>query len=195
MAQGPHVGRWTQRRATRGSRAATPGDETIPGVVDIVETPLPGHGVRYDLVTRGGDRVGVVARHDGRRELVLFDADDPDAAGRQIMLEDDELRALGEMLGAAHIVERRDAALAAGDLGASLSLAWVHAAEGSALVGVRVGALRERVPASVGLTALLRTGRLLPGPPDELVLEAGDHLVLAGPVSGLDAAAEALTLR
>ena len=161
--------------------------------MDIAETPLPGHGIRYELVTRGGVRLGVVALNDGRRELVLFDEDDPDAAHRRVMLEDDELRALGEMLGAAHVVERRDAAIAGADAAAAMSIAWVHAGPGSPLVGARAGTLRDRVPEDVTISALLRAGRLLPGPPGELVVEEGDHLVVVGPVAGLDAATRALT--
>jgi TrkA domain protein len=46
---------------------------------DVQETQLPGVGIRYDFVTKEGDRVGVLVHRSGRRELLLYQRDDPDS--------------------------------------------------------------------------------------------------------------------
>ena len=38
----------------------------------VNEVELPGIGVRYEFVTEGGARVGVVHHRTGERELVLY---------------------------------------------------------------------------------------------------------------------------
>src|SRR5918997_5490631 len=68
--------------------------------VRVEQTPLPGIGVRHDLVTSSGRRVGVVSHRNGRRDLVLYDVDDPDACIASIPLNDDEAEALADFLGA-----------------------------------------------------------------------------------------------
>ena len=54
----------------RGSRC--PG--TLIAVrVRVEQTALPGIGVRHDIVTETGRRIGVVSHRDGRRDLILYD--------------------------------------------------------------------------------------------------------------------------
>ena len=43
--------------------------------VDVIETKLPGIGVRHDFLTDGGRRVGVVSHRNGSRDLVVFSKD------------------------------------------------------------------------------------------------------------------------
>ena len=68
--------------------------------VRVEQTPLPGIGVRHDLITSSGRTVGVVSHRSGRRDLVLYDVDDPDACLASIPLTDDEAEALADVLGA-----------------------------------------------------------------------------------------------
>lgn len=65
---------------------------------DIEETSLPGIGTRYDFVTEDGDRIGVLVHQSGRRELLVYDRDDPDTA-RVVCLSEHDLVRLGEVLG------------------------------------------------------------------------------------------------
>ena len=65
---------------------------------DIEQTQLPGVGTRYDFVTQQGDRVGVIVHDSGERELLVYEADDPDAA-RGLRLAEEDLVRLGEILG------------------------------------------------------------------------------------------------
>lgn len=41
-------------------------------MTEINETRLPGVGVRYDFASVGGDKVGVVSYHSGRRDVVIY---------------------------------------------------------------------------------------------------------------------------
>ena len=68
--------------------------------VRVEQTPLPGIGVRHDLITSSGRTVGVVSHRNGRRDLLLYDVDDPDACLASIPLTDDEAEALADVLGA-----------------------------------------------------------------------------------------------
>ena len=49
-------------------------------MAQVEQTPLPGVGVRYDFTTGEGRRLGVVHHHDGRKEIHVGMADDPQAA-------------------------------------------------------------------------------------------------------------------
>jgi TrkA domain protein len=49
-------------------------------VAVVNEVELPGIGVRYEFVTEGGARVGVVHHRTGERELVLHERGDPDTS-------------------------------------------------------------------------------------------------------------------
>jgi TrkA domain protein len=58
--------------------------------MDILETALPGVGLRHEFTTRDGHQRGVVSYRTGRRDLLLYDRDDPDACQEVIRLTDDE---------------------------------------------------------------------------------------------------------
>jgi TrkA domain protein len=57
--------------------------------VRVEQTMLPGIGVRHDLVTSSGRTIGVVSHRSGRRDLLLYDVDDPDASATSVPLTDD----------------------------------------------------------------------------------------------------------
>jgi len=44
----------------------------------VRETNLPGIGVKHDFTTDDGREVGVLVHRDGRRDIVVYDAEDPD---------------------------------------------------------------------------------------------------------------------
>jgi TrkA domain protein len=60
---------------------------------------LPGVGRRFELLTRDGHRLGVIAHRSGRRDLVIYDVPtDPDAARRVATLTPAESETLAELL-------------------------------------------------------------------------------------------------
>ena len=74
--------------------------------MDIEETPLPGIGLKHDFTVASGRRIGVISRHSGKRDLLIYDQVDPDACREEVVLTDEESDALAELLGAPRIVER-----------------------------------------------------------------------------------------
>jgi TrkA domain protein len=71
--------------------------------MEIQDTPLPGVGRRYDLTTQRGDQLGVVSYRTGRRDLLLYDPDDPDTSREVVRLSQEEADALADLLGAARL--------------------------------------------------------------------------------------------
>ena len=72
---------------------------------DVREVRLPGVGVRHEFTTAGGVRVGVLSHHTGRREVLVYDRQDPDASTTVLHLAPDDCRTLAELLGATQVSE------------------------------------------------------------------------------------------
>lgn len=146
-------------------------------MTDVDESTLPGVGVRHEFAARSGRRVGVVTHHTGRRDLVVYSVDDPDAASESVELTEEEGRVLAELLGGSRISERL-AALPHEVEG--LVIDWLQVAEESPLSGVtiREAEVRERTGASI--VAIVRPGAPVPAPGPGDRLEPGDTVVVAG---------------
>ena len=90
--------------------------------MEVFETRLPGIGIRYEFVTAARDRVGVLVRRDGRRELMLYDEQDPDSCRVSLVLRSEESAVMVELFGGSKVTER------IGDLRhevEGLSMEWV----------------------------------------------------------------------
>jgi TrkA domain protein len=61
---------------------------------------LVGVGVTHLLTTHGGRRLGVVSHLDGRRELAIYDPEEPDRAVGAVALKPVEARAVADVLDA-----------------------------------------------------------------------------------------------
>ena len=72
-------------------------------MTEVQETQLPGVGVRHDFETETGQRVGVVVHRDGRREVLVYDTDDPDACSSMLELSASDTRTVAELLGASQV--------------------------------------------------------------------------------------------
>jgi len=64
------------------------------------ECDLPGVGKKFVLNTYGKQRLAVIIHHEGRRELYILDRDDEPLAS--VVLQDEEARQLGAILGGAY---------------------------------------------------------------------------------------------
>jgi len=73
---------------------------------EIHETRLPGVGSRFDFVTRSGRRIGVLPRHTGRRDLLIYGQADPDAVCEEVALTVDEAQAVADMLSVTSVTDR-----------------------------------------------------------------------------------------
>jgi TrkA domain protein len=74
--------------------------------MEIQETTLPGVGLRQEFTTSAGRQLGVVSYRTGRRDLLLYDLDDPDACQEVIRLTPEEADALADLLGATRLSGR-----------------------------------------------------------------------------------------
>jgi TrkA domain protein len=151
--------------------------------VRVEQTSLPGIGVRHDLVTASGRTVGVVSHRSGRRDLLLYDVDDPDACLASIPLTDDEASALADVLGASLMLSQLAGLRqqAAGLLTEQIALP-----AGSAFVGRKLGDTRARTRTSASIVAVLRDRDVIASPGPSFSFQAGDVVVAVGTREGLD---------
>lgn len=157
--------------------------------MDIEETKLPGIGLRHDLVTRQGRRLGVVSQRSGVRELVIYGQDDPDACAAVVALTGEESEVMAELLGAPRVVER---------LGRLREQAEGMAARGlpvdasSPYVGRTLGDTQARSRTGASVVAVVRENELLPSPTPDFEFAAGDKVVVVGTDAGVEAVATIL---
>ncbi|MBG0560478.1 cation:proton antiporter regulatory subunit [Actinoplanes aureus] len=151
--------------------------------VRVEQTPLPGIGVRHDLVTSSGRTVGVVSHRNGRRDLVLYDVDDPDSSLASIPLTDDEAEALADVLGASLMLGQLAGLRqqAAGLLTEQIALP-----AGSPFVGRKLGDTRTRSRTGASIVAVLRDREVIASPGPAFKFEANDVVVAVGTRKGLD---------
>lgn len=146
-------------------------------MTDVNETPLPGVGLRHDFVSRTGRAVGVVSHHTGRRDLVVYEADDPDTAVVTVELTEEEGRTLGELLGGSRIVERLEELPHEIE---GLVIDWLHVHERSPVTGRSIGEADVRSRTGANVVALVREGTAIPAPGAPERILAGDTVVVVG---------------
>jgi TrkA domain protein len=155
----------------------------------VEKATLPGIGVRQDVLTTSGQRVGVVTRYTGERYLVVYDRDDPDARLAAVPLTDDEAVALGDILGTSIMISQRSGP---NQLAAGLFTEQISISADSPYVGRVLGDTKARRRTGSSIVAVLREGAVIPSPEPSFRFEAGDVLVAIGTRKGLDALATIL---
>lgn len=146
------------------------------------ETKLPGVGVRHEFATDRGQSLGVLVHHDGRREILVYDRDDPDACASVIKLNHDETRTLAELLGATQVAEEVSEIQHSVD---GQSIAWIQVPAGGGVDGSTIGAEAYRTRTGASIVAVIRNGDPVPAPDPEFVLVADDLIVAVGHSAGL----------
>lgn len=149
---------------------------------DVSETRLPGVGVRHEFTTTGGERVAVLSHRSGRREVVVYDRSDPDAATTVLHLSRDDTRTLADLLGATQVSE---ALTAVQQQVEGLAIDWITVPAESrfARATIAEGGFRSRTGASI--VAILRGETTVPAPGPEYRFEPGDVAVAVGTPEGL----------
>ena len=151
-------------------------------MAEVRETLLPGVGVRHEFTNERGVRVAVLTHRGGRREIAVYDRDDPDACSTVLHLSTGDARTLTEVLGASQVTE---AVSAVQQQIEGLSIEWLTVTAGSPSVDATIaeGAFRTRTGASI--VALVRGDDTIPAPPPDTRLLAGDVAVAVGTPNGL----------
>lgn len=148
----------------------------------VEEVPLPGIGVRHDLVTEAGRRVSLVSHRSGRRELLVQDEQDPDVARELLVLTTEEAEAIAAVLGATRIT-RELTGLA--EQVAGLVVEWIEVPATSRYVGSVLGDTKARTRTGASVVAIVRGGRIDPSPGPEHDLHGRDTLVVVGTPTGV----------
>lgn len=150
---------------------------------DIEETQLPGVGVRHEFSTGDGERVAVVTHRNGRRELAVYDRQDPDACRTFLHLSPDDTHTLSELLGASQVSEAVGAVQHQIE---GLAIEWLTLPEGSPVVGTTIAEGQLRTRTGTSIVAIVRGETTIPAPGPEQVFAARDVLVAVGTPAGLE---------
>lgn len=150
---------------------------------EVTETELPGFGVRYEFTTGDGRQVGVLVHRSGRRDLLVYDEDDPDRCAESVPLDGESSQLLAELMGGTKVTER---------LGAmrqdieGLVVEWLPLEAGSSAAGRTIGDLEIRSRTGVSVVAIVRGELAVPAPGPEEPLREGDVVVAVGTAAGTE---------
>lgn len=157
--------------------------------MDVERTDLPGIGLRHEFRTSRGQLAAVISHHTGRRDVVVYDRNDPDTALAILTLTPDEANGLAELLGTARIVER----LAQLNKQATgLVTAQNPIAAGSPYDGQLLGDTQARSRTGASIVAVVRGAEVFASPRPDFRFKAGDIVVVVGTAEGTTAVAEIL---
>ncbi|MGF7238288.1 MAG: cation:proton antiporter regulatory subunit [Frankia sp.] len=157
--------------------------------MQVERTRLPGIGLRYEFATRRGQRIGVIAHRGGARELVVYDAADPDTSRDLLVLSEEESDVLAELLGAPTFVERL------ADLHREidgLTSVQLPVPAGSLYDGRTLGDTRARTRTGASVVAVVRAGDVIASPRPDFRFAGGDVVVVIGTAEGTAAVADLL---
>jgi TrkA domain protein len=158
--------------------------------MDIERVNLPGIGMRHSFTTGRDRRLGVVSHHTGRRDLVVYDRDDPDSAVVSVALTGAEANALAELLGTARLVERLTELNRQVE---GLVTEQIAVAVGSPYAGRTLGDTAARTRTGASIVAVVRDRQVFASPRPDFRFEPGDVVVVVGTAEGTNGVAQILT--
>lgn len=150
---------------------------------EVRETKLPGLGIRYEFTTRRGSRLGIVHHRTGRRELLVYDPDDPDTCREIIALDSEDARTLSDLLAATRVDEQLDELRQNVE---GLAIDWLRIEEDSPFDGRTIADSSARSRTGVSIVAILREGTSVPAPEPGYRMAAGDTLLVVGTPRGIE---------
>ncbi|MER7276471.1 cation:proton antiporter regulatory subunit [Dactylosporangium sp. NPDC000244] len=158
--------------------------------MDVERIDLPGIGTSHVVTTARGRRIGIVSHRSGRRDLVVYDKEDPDTSVVSVALNADEANAVAEYLGTARIVEQlaemqRQVA--------GLVTEQLVIAPGSPYAGRTLGDTRARTRTGASIVAVVRGNDVIASPRPDFGLRASDLIVAVGTPAGVEGVAALLT--
>lgn len=153
-----------------------------PASIDVISRALPGIGVAQELELRSGRRIGIVTRRDGLTDLVIYDADDPDAAADTIELTDDEANVVAEVLGAPQMVQVLSNLQ---EKAGGLLVEQLPVPTDSPYAGRTLGDTATRTRTGASIVAVTRDGVPTHSPGPDFGLIAGDLIIVVGTKSAI----------
>ncbi|GEB50815.1 MULTISPECIES: cation:proton antiporter regulatory subunit [Streptomyces] len=144
-------------------------------------TKLPGLGKQYEISTRAGRHISVVAHQDGRRFLGFYKEEDPDACEATVPLDRDEAESLAEILAPGEAPR-----LGTCEMEIDLVTVRIPLSGQSPYSGLPLGDTKARTRTGASIVAVLRRTGAVPSPTPDFRLEAGDTLVAVGTREGVD---------
>lgn len=146
--------------------------------LELIETQLPGVGVRYSFTTAQGGRIAIVQHEEGRSELYYFAGPDREEPTVVIRLEPHEARQAGSIMSGAYerprIVEELEIAFG------ELVIEWIHVPDDSPLVGRTIAESAVRKRTGITVIAILREPHPVAAAQPEDEIRKGDTLVTVG---------------
>ncbi|WP_066366293.1 cation:proton antiporter regulatory subunit [Herbidospora mongoliensis] len=157
--------------------------------MEIEQTALPGIGLKHEFTTHTGRRIGIVSHRSGRRDLIIYDRDDPDRACESVQLTDEEADALVELLGAPRIVQRLNALHREVE---GLVSVQIPVTPSSPYEGRTLGDARIRTRTGASVVAVVRGGQVHASPTPDFEFRVGDVVVVVGDAENTGAVADIL---
>lgn len=158
--------------------------------MDVERTALPGIGLQHVLTTARGRQIGVISHRNGRKDLAIYDRDDPDTCIVVVKLSTEEANAIAELLGTGRVVERLN------DLhrqAEGLTTEQYPITTGSPYDGRTLADTRARTRTGASIVAVVRDGAIIASPRPDFAFTAGDIVIVVGTAEGTAAVAAILT--
>ncbi|MBQ1073199.1 cation:proton antiporter regulatory subunit [Micromonospora sp. C31] len=150
--------------------------------MDLERTRLLGVGESYAFATGTGQRGAVIVHFDGRRDIVLYDPDDPERVRHTLTLEGTESRTIAELLGLPLVTDHLTESTPPVE---GVETVRMPVPARSPYVGRRLGDTRARTRTGASIVAVLRDAHVIPSPDADFTLQSGDSLVVVGDGAGL----------
>jgi K+:H+ antiporter subunit KhtT len=151
-------------------------------MAEVTETKLPGIGVRYEFVTSGRTRVGVLVHRAGRREVLVYSERDPSECEFRVTLDSDDSHTLAELLGASRIAEQLATVQQEIE---GLAIDWIRVHPDAPWAGRSLADAAIHTATGVSVVAIIGPSATVAAPGADDVLAPGATVIAIGEADGL----------